>query len=64
MARSLHLSWLSSDPIVFLSLGPSDDEKGRQMWRKYLEREDSRIGGKCRQGGWRWLPAFPVNCLA
>ncbi|DAA22233.1 ubiquitin carboxyl-terminal hydrolase 2 isoform X2 [Bos indicus] len=21
-----------------------DDEKGRQMWRKYLEREDSRIG--------------------
>ncbi|KAM6173153.1 ubiquitin carboxyl-terminal hydrolase 2 isoform 1-T1 [Erethizon dorsatum] len=22
----------------------SDDEKGRQMWRKYLEREDSRIG--------------------
>lgn len=25
---------------------PSDEEKGRQMWRKYLEREDSRIGGK------------------
>lgn len=23
-----------------------DDEKGRQMWRKYLEREDSRIGGE------------------
>uniref|UniRef100_A0A8D2IBR0 Ubiquitin carboxyl-terminal hydrolase 2 n=1 Tax=Urocitellus parryii TaxID=9999 RepID=A0A8D2IBR0_UROPR len=27
-----------------------DDEKGRQMWRKYLEREDSRIGGKCTDG--------------
>ncbi|KAB0389596.1 hypothetical protein E2I00_012126 [Balaenoptera physalus] len=25
-------------------VGYNDDEKGRQMWRKYLEREDSRIG--------------------
>lgn len=31
---------------VLLSVGPSDEEKGRQMWRRYLEREDSRIGGK------------------
>lgn len=38
---------LISDPIAFPSLVPSDDEKGRQMWRKYLEREDSRIGGEC-----------------
>lgn len=35
---------LSSDLAVFLSVVPSDEEKGRQMWRKYLEREDSRIG--------------------
>lgn len=42
----LSLPGLSSDPAVFLSVVPSDDEKGRQMWRKYLEREDSRIGGK------------------
>ncbi|XP_055478190.1 ubiquitin carboxyl-terminal hydrolase 2 isoform X1 [Psammomys obesus] len=40
----LSLPGLSSDPAVFLSVVPSDDEKGRQMWRKYLEREDSRIG--------------------
>lgn len=38
---------LSSDLAVFLSVVRSDEEKGRQMWRKYLEREDSRIGGKC-----------------
>nr|XP_004667416.1 ubiquitin carboxyl-terminal hydrolase 2 isoform X1 [Jaculus jaculus]XP_045002203.1 ubiquitin carboxyl-terminal hydrolase 2 isoform X1 [Jaculus jaculus] len=31
---------LNSDNIDHLP----DDEKGRQMWRKYLEREDSRIG--------------------
>lgn len=37
---------LSPDLPVFLSVVPSDEEKGRQMWRKYLEREDSRIGGK------------------
>lgn len=37
---------LRSDLAVFLSVVPSDEEKGRQMWRKYLEREDSRIGGK------------------
>ncbi|XP_021492579.1 ubiquitin carboxyl-terminal hydrolase 2 isoform X1 [Meriones unguiculatus] len=42
--RPLSLPGLSSDPAVFLSVVPSDDEKGRQMWRKYLEREDSRIG--------------------
>ncbi|XP_015282279.1 PREDICTED: ubiquitin carboxyl-terminal hydrolase 2, partial [Gekko japonicus] len=27
-----------------------DDEKGRQMWMKYLDREDSRIGGECPPG--------------
>ncbi|XP_073095716.1 ubiquitin carboxyl-terminal hydrolase 2 isoform X1 [Manis javanica] len=35
-----HLEHLPCLPL----LAPSDDEKGRQMWRKYLEREDSRIG--------------------
>lgn len=29
------------------------------MWRKYLEREDSRIGGRCMTGG---KPCFP-NCF-
>ena len=24
-----------------------DDEKGRRMWSKYLEREDSKVVGKC-----------------
>lgn len=25
----------------------SDEEKGKKMWAKYLEREDSKIVGKC-----------------
>lgn len=41
-----HMKTLDGNLAVFLFVVPSDEEKGRQMWRKYLEREDSRIGGK------------------
>ncbi|KFQ81422.1 Ubiquitin carboxyl-terminal hydrolase 2, partial [Phaethon lepturus] len=30
--------------VLYLPISCSDDEKSRQMWRRYQEREDSRIG--------------------
>lgn len=42
-----YMIYIDGNLAVLLSVVPSDEEKGRQMWRKYLEREDSRIGGKC-----------------
>lgn len=41
-----YMIYIDGNLAVLLSVVPSDEEKGRQMWRKYLEREDSRIGGK------------------
>lgn len=45
----------------------SDDEKSRQMWRRYQEREDSRISGEQgheekRAGmGWEWVWELGVS---
>lgn len=44
--------------LLCFPISCSDDEKSRQMWRRYQEREDSRISGEqgCekRRAGLGW----------